>query len=73
MKLNRFKQLLESSMGNVKPLITEMESEVIVYVVLEDDRGEGPLVIGVYRSREDAEREVKKSYGRYWIVEEPLQ
>ena len=47
--------------------------EVIVYVVLEDDRGEGPMVIGVYRSREDAEREVKKSYGRYWIVEEPLQ
>lgn len=27
MKLNRFKQLLESTMGNVKPLITEMESE----------------------------------------------
>ena len=27
MKLNRFKQLLESTMGNVKPLITEMELE----------------------------------------------
>lgn len=47
--------------------------QVVVYVVLEDDRGEGPMVVGVYRSREDAEREVKKSYGRYWIVEEELQ
>ncbi|MDC3266443.1 hypothetical protein OAU13_00795 [bacterium] len=47
--------------------------QVVVYVVLEDDRGEGPMVIGVYRSRADAEREVKNSYGRYWIVEEELQ
>ena len=27
MKLNRFKQLLESTLGDVKPLITEMNSE----------------------------------------------
>ena len=30
MELNRFKQLLESSMGNVKPLIVEQESDMVI-------------------------------------------
>ena len=46
--------------------------QVVVYVVLEDDRGEGPMVVGVYRSREDADRAVDGSSHR-WVVEEVLQ
>ena len=46
--------------------------QVVVYVVLEDDRGEGPMVVGVYRSREDADRVVDLR-GSCWIVEEELQ
>lgn len=46
--------------------------QVIVYVILEDDRGCGPSVVGVYRSREDAERVVAEG-SRYWLVEEVLQ
>ena len=29
MELNRFKQLLESTMGNVKPLISEEETTIV--------------------------------------------
>ena len=46
--------------------------QVVVYVVLEDDRGEGPMVVGVYRSREDADRVIDLR-GSCWIVEEVLQ
>ena len=51
-----------------------MESEVVVYVVLEDDRVEGPniAVVGVYRSREDADRAVGGS-SNCWVVEKVLQ
>jgi len=50
----------------------DMESEVVVYVVLEEDRGLGPMVVGVYRSREDADRAVGGS-SHCWVVEEVLQ
>ena len=46
--------------------------QVVVYVVLEDDRGCGPMVVGVYRSREDADRAVGSS-SHCWVVEEVLQ
>jgi hypothetical protein len=49
-----------------------MESEVVVYVVLEEDRGLGPMVVGVYRSREDADRAVGGS-SHCWVVEEVLR
>jgi hypothetical protein len=35
MKLNRFKQLLESTMGDVKPLITETDKEKITRGILQ--------------------------------------
>jgi hypothetical protein len=34
MEFNRFKQLLESTMGNVKPLITETDKEKIIQGIL---------------------------------------
>jgi hypothetical protein len=42
MKLNRFKQLLESTIGNVKPLITEMNSEDLqsMFETMIDEIGE---------------------------------
>ena len=43
-----------------------------VYVVLEEDRGCGTLVVGVYHNREDAERVAEVS-SRLWVVEEELQ
>ena len=46
--------------------------QVVVYVVLEEDRGLGPSVVGVYRSREDADRAVGGS-SHCWVVEEVLQ
>ena len=45
--------------------------QVVVYVVLED-LGSGTYVYGVYRSREDADREVEGG-GYRWVVEEVLQ
>lgn len=42
-----------------------------VYVVIEDDRGLGPTVVGVYRTREAAEAAL---YGSYtWIEERELE
>lgn len=51
-----------------------MESKVVVYVVLENERAEGPdmVVVGVYRSREDADRVVGGS-SNCWILEKVLQ
>lgn len=49
-----------------------MAIKMFVYVVLEEDRGYGPSVVGVYRSREDAER-VAEDGSRYWVVEEEVQ
>lgn len=48
--------------------------QVVVYVVLEDERAEGPymVVVGVYRSREDADRAVGDS-SNCWVVEKVLQ
>jgi len=49
MKLNRFKQLLESSMGNVKPLISEefdMEDENDYDEEMEDTNEDDILVPG---------------------------
>jgi hypothetical protein len=43
-----------------------------IYVVLEEDRGCGVSVVGVYRNREDAER-VAETSSRLWVVEEELQ
>jgi hypothetical protein len=43
-----------------------------VYVVLEEDRGYGPSVVGVYRNRKDAERAAEGG-SCYSVVEEELQ
>ena len=45
---------------------------MVVYVVLEDDRGCGPSVVGVYRSRESAEAAAADGSHR-WVVEEVLE
>lgn len=42
-----------------------------VYVVLEEDRGMGPTVVGVFAKEEDAYEVAENS--RCWVVEEELQ
>jgi hypothetical protein len=42
-----------------------------VYVVIEDDRGCGPSIVGVYRSLESAEAAADGSHR--WVVEEVLE
>jgi hypothetical protein len=43
-----------------------------VYVVIEEDRGCGPMVCGVFTSRESAEACVDGS-SHMWIVEEDVR
>lgn len=43
-----------------------------VYVVIEEDRGCGPMVCGVFASRGSAEAYVDGS-SRMWIVEEEVR
>lgn len=48
-----------------------MADQDYVYVVLEEDRGCGPSIVAVYRSKEEAEKAVASSR-RYWMEEEIL-
>ena len=43
-----------------------------VYVVIEDDRGCGPSIVGVYRSLEAAEAAAAGG-SHCWVVEEVLE
>ncbi len=43
----------------------------VVYVVVEDDRGCGPHVVGVFINKADAEKACCSSH--MWISEEQLQ
>lgn len=42
-----------------------------VYVVLEEDRGMGPMVVGVYADEATAYEVAENS--RCWVIEEELQ
>ena len=46
-------------------------NDMVVYVVIEDDRGGGPSVVGVYRSLESAESAADGSHR--WVVKEVLE
>lgn len=58
----------------ISNLITQrsrMSEELKVYVVLEEDRGLGTIVVGVFASKEDAQ-ELAASSGHYYISEEEV-
>jgi hypothetical protein len=59
MKLNRFKQLLESTLGDVKPLITEMDSEnlELMFETMIDEIGEHLIENSYFGSVEEYDME----------------